>query len=498
MTEPVASVPPAATPATSHRIRAISYPTNDSFQNFAARVGIGTDNQNSFSQYGFNPITRNRLQMEWAYRGSWIAGRVVDCIAEDMTREGVEITTDDTPDQMQELDKEAQRLQIWPSMCETIKWARLYGGALGFLMIDGQNHSTPLNLDSVDKGKFKGVLPLDRWMVQPTLSDLIEEFGPKLGKPKYYDLLPDTGTGLKAQRIHHSRMIRIEGVRLPYWQRITENYWGQSVLERLWDRMVNFDSTTQGSAQLVYKAHLRTYGVDGLRDIIAQGGKAMEGLAKQIEMIRRFQSNEGITLMDSKDKFETHQYGFSGLADLLDKYGEQLAGAAETPLARLFGQAPGGLNADGDSHIRNYYDGISNKQEAELREGAELTTGLLYRSTFGRPPPKVFAVAFMPLWQTSASEKATIANTLTTAIVGAFDSQLISRATGMRELKQMSKETGVWSNVDDKDIKAAEADPAPSPEALGLEIPQPDVGPQAPGQKPGENSPGAKGIRAVA
>src|SRR5271156_1774485 len=112
--------------------------TADSFQNFIARVGHGTGNQNDGAHYGFNPVTRNRLQMEWVYRGSWVAGRVVDCVARDMTREGVDIKTDASTEQVLDFNKELARMRVWVQLCETIKWARLYGGAVAFMMIDGQ------------------------------------------------------------------------------------------------------------------------------------------------------------------------------------------------------------------------------------------------------------------------------------------------------------------------------------------------------------------------
>ena len=44
--------------------------THDSFQNFMARTGIGTDNMSTGSSYGFNPISRDRVRLEWMYRGS--------------------------------------------------------------------------------------------------------------------------------------------------------------------------------------------------------------------------------------------------------------------------------------------------------------------------------------------------------------------------------------------------------------------------------------------
>jgi hypothetical protein len=46
--------------------------TVDSFTNFAQKMGVGADNALSTARYSFNPITRNRIQLEWVHRGSWL------------------------------------------------------------------------------------------------------------------------------------------------------------------------------------------------------------------------------------------------------------------------------------------------------------------------------------------------------------------------------------------------------------------------------------------
>lgn len=471
--------------------------TADSFQNLVSRVGLGTDNQNSVSGYGFSPVSRNRVQMEFVYRSSWLAGKAVDDYADDMTREGIQVKGDMPPDDMEKLQKAAARLKIWKAINDTIKWSRLYGGCIAVLMIDGQDVSKPLNLDSIAPGQFRGLLPLDRWVVQPTLSNLVTEFGPDIGKPRYYEVLADA-QALVNMKIHHSRVIRLDGVELPYWQRIAENGWGQSVLERLWDRLIPYDSTTQGAAQLVYKAHLRTYKVEGLREIIAMGGKAFEGLVKQIEMIRTFQSNEGITLMDAKDEFEAHQYSFSGLSDLMLQFGQQISGALGIPLVRLFGQSPAGLNSTGESDLRQYYDNIKQRQESDLRTGVGLVYNVLHRSVLGREPDETFDFDFAPLWQMSDTDKATIAGGVTNAVVAASDAGLIDRATALKELRQSSEITGVFSNVTDEDIEEAEAEPPPMAGELsaGLENANANEGQKAqPTEEPDANEKGRAPLR---
>jgi phage-related protein (TIGR01555 family) len=443
----------------------VSIGTRDSFTNFAAKVGIGTENLSSGSTYGFNPISRNRQLLEWMYRGSWIVGRVVDAVAEDMTRAGTDIVGISDPDQIEMIKKGMSRLRIDASIADIVRWARLYGGAIGVHLVDGQDVSTPLRIDTVGKGKYRGLLVLDRWMVTPSLDDLVTDLGPDLGYPKFYTVT--TGApALSNQRIHHSRVIRLEGDPLPHWQRIAENGWGMSVVERLYDRLTAFDSTTQGTAQLVYRAHLRVIQIENLRDILAAGGPAEEALVKQMQMIRLYQSNEGVTLLDAKDQFNAHNYTFSGLSDVMTQFAQQVAGATKIPLVRLLGQSPGGLNATGESDIRNYYDDIDQQREYKLRTGFDTLAGLLYRSEIGGEPPNGYGFDFNPLWQMSDKERAEIAVSITSAVSQAESDGIVSKATALKELRQSADVTGVWSNISSEEVEAAESEPPPPPEDL--------------------------------
>ena len=73
-----------------YRVRA-GVQTADAYVNPATRTGRGQQNLASQGGYAFSYWTRNRVQLEAAYRGSWIIGNAVDCIADDMTRAGIDI-----------------------------------------------------------------------------------------------------------------------------------------------------------------------------------------------------------------------------------------------------------------------------------------------------------------------------------------------------------------------------------------------------------------------
>src|SRR5208282_2104074 len=271
--------------------------TDDSYQNFAAKLGVGTPNLSSAGTYGFNPISRVHILLEWIHRGSWLGGVAVDVVGDDMTKQGVDIRGNIRPQENETIERAATEWHVWNDIGDTVKWARLYGGCIAVMMIDGQKPETPLRLETVGKQSFRGLMVLDRWMITPSLENLVTDYGPDLGLPKFYTVTADA-PALPRMKIHHSRCLRLEGVRLPYWQRLTENLWGISIFERLYDRMMAFDSATTGAAQLVFKSYLRTYSIKGMREILAAGGPGEAALIKYVEMMRRFQSMEGITLID--------------------------------------------------------------------------------------------------------------------------------------------------------------------------------------------------------
>jgi phage-related protein (TIGR01555 family) len=460
----------------------------DSFQNFVLSLGMGTDNALSDSTYGYNPITRQRILLDWIHRGSWLGGVAVDLVADDMTRAGVDFLSDIDPEDQEALEEMATALGLWNAINDTIKWSRLYGGCIAVLLIDGQDPSTPLRIESVGKGQFKGLFVLDRWMVEPSLEDLVTEMGPSMGLPKFYTVVTEA-PALRNRRIHYSRVLRLEGIRLPYWQRITENMWGLSVLERIYDRMVAFDSATTGAAQLVYKSFLRTLKIKDFRAAVAAGGDAMNGIVAQVQMMRRYQSQEGVNLIDAEDDFQVDDHGsFSGIAEALMQFGQQLSGALQVPLVRLFGQSPAGLNSTGDSDLRTYYDGINQQQVKTLKVAVTIIYRVLARS-MGINLSEGFGIAFKSLWQMSDKEKADTAEVVTRTVDAGFNGGIIGRGTALKELKQASEVTGVFASITDEEITEAEAEgPPQASEVLPGEEEDLANAEKAEGEEPGDRT----------
>lgn len=436
----------------------------DSFQNWNINLGLGTQNAMSGGTYGFNPISRVRTLIEFMYRGNWLSEVLIDQVAQDMTRGGVDIQSDADPTDIQKIENKATRLRVWHSLCDVIKWARLYGGCLGYIQIDGADPATPLRMEAIPRDSFKGIMVLDRWMLEPQFTPLIED-GADAGLPQFYRVTSDA-PGLKGRTVHHSRCVRAVGVDLPYWQRMMENMWGISIFEPLYDRMVAFDSATMGAAQLAYKAHLRWMKIKGYRQILAAGGQLAVGLAKQMEAMRFGQSIEGMTAIDAEDELGMHQTSaFSGLSDIMLQLGQQISGGAQIPLTKLFGQSPAGLNSTGESDIRNYYDGIKQKQNHTLKEGVHKIYRVISASEridLGEE----FDIEFRPLWQLTDDEMSSIEERGTRSVLAVEEAGLISPKTALMELKSRGHNTNTWQTITEEDLEAASDEPVPQAEPI--------------------------------
>ena len=449
----------------------------DAFVNYGHNLGIGANNVLNSSTASFAPLTRIRVLLEWMYRGQFVCKNAVDVPADDMTRQGVTIKGKIKPTDIEKIETRATQMGLWDRIKSTIKWSRLYGGCCAYMIIDGQRPDSELRIETVGKGQFKGLLVLDRWMIDPSLEMLVTDTSsPSLGLPMFYRVTADA-PALPRMKIHHSRIIRLQGGELPYWQALQENLWGLSVLETIQDRIQAFDLGSTGAAQLIDKSFIRTFKVQGLKELIGSNDPAYQGLQNYVEVMRSYQGIEGITLMDTNDEYEGHEHGsFSGLADIITEFRQQLSGALGIPQTKLFGTSPAGMNATGESDIRNYYDMIKARQVSDLLYGVTMIYRMIAQSE-GIKVGDDFGIEFKPLWQPTEVEKAEIASKNTETILKAEEAGTVSTQTALKELKQQSTVTGIWTNISEQDIKSAADIPLPAAdiEAGGI-----------PGDVPGE------------
>lgn len=441
----------------------------DAFSNVLARLGAGTPNLLEGTEYSLQRMSRDFNTLNALYRESWIVRRIIDVIPADMLKNWITITSGLDPDVEKRLSLTLRRTQLIDKLKRGMQWGRLYGGALGVMLVKHQGYdlSQPLQLDWIMPGDFAGLLIFDRWNGVNPSSELIEDISdPDYGYPKYYTVTDPAGGG--SVKIHHSRVIRFTGNTLPLWEEIAEMQWGASVVESIFDELRKRDNVSWNIAQLTFMANIRVLKMQDLGQLLAAtDNESQAELLRTLEAQNMLLNNMGMQVMDAADGLETHQYTFGGLADCYQQFIMDISGAAEIPVTRLFGRSPSGLNATGESDLQNYYDMIAEKQESYLRPILNKVLPPFIISTLGSLPDD-FDFEFDPVAEPSDKERADLAKCGTDNVVAAYNAGLISQRTALKELKQQSERTGVWTNITDEDIERASDSVEPPGEMGGM------------------------------
>ena len=431
--------------------------TIDAMLNVAARTGV--DHLIENNEYHATRMTQDYSLMDRLYRSDWIAGRIINTIPEDMTKNWFELTGSIDPDMKGQLRALERRTHLQAKILEGLRWGRLYGGAAGIMVIKGQEDmlDEPLDLDTVTADSFRGLLIADRWNGVYPSTELVEDLDdPDFGLPEYYTFaLADTEIE-QGVRVHHSRVVRFEGRDLPYVERVNEQYWGMSELEHIYDELNKRNATSANIAQLIFIAHLRVLKIEDLGQALAlTDAQSQQDLYQTIRAQNMLMNNFSLQVLSQEDDFQTFQYSFSGLSEVYEQFMMDLAGAAEIPATKLFGRAPQGLNATGEGDLRNYYDTVKQAQERLLRPILEKLLPVLAVSCWGAVPDDM-DLEFNPIRDTSDEERAALIQQSSSAILQAFQGGLISQQIALKELRQSGAAYAMWTNISDEDIDNAD------------------------------------------
>jgi len=432
------------------------------------RTGVFMPNPLETTEYPLTRFTRGWQTINALYRSHWIVRRIIDVIPEDMIKNGYHILTQLSPDQIKKIVRCDRTTRTSRRILEGLKWGRLYGGAGALIMIEGHENQLdqPIDYDMIMPGSYKGLLVLDRWSGVTPEDKLVSDLSdPEFGMPEYYTVSSDALTvGI---RVHHSRIIRFMGRPLPYLEQLAETYWGASELEHVIDELKKRDNVSWNIAMLTFMANLRVMKMDGMGQLLATGNEqAQMQLYNTIQGMNAMMNNNSLQVLGENDSYETHQYTFGGIGETYDRFMMDVAGAAETPVTKLFGRSPAGMNATGESDMQNYYDTIEEKQEAELRPVYDKILPIMFISTLGGIPDD-WDYEFNPIRRPRDDEMADLASKNTDSVTKAFQAGMVSQRTALKELRQQSEMTGMWSNITDEDIEKADDSVMQPDEGMG-------------------------------
>lgn len=428
--------------------------TRDGLENLAASLGSSTDKRHKSRFVNCHRLSSNNpVEINNMYRTSWPAGKVVDIIPDDMTREWRRFTNPD-PDIVKALEEEERRLNLQGNFNMSHKWGRLYGTCALALALDDDEPENPIKFDRIRPGSFRHVKPLDRTLIHQDLSTklTLDPMDANFGLPEHYRIQQTS------KAIHNSRMLRFDGVKLPHYELQHSGYMNDSVLDRVYDSILNFSIATDSAASMIFNMNIDVVSVDGLMDLL-QSPEGEMLVKKRFSLVSLMKSFNNMVIKDNKETWERKTHTFAGLPDLIDKFSKILAAATDIPATRLLGSSPGGLNATGESDMRNYYDMLKSRQVTEYGP-------MLYRidklmaANLGLPEDIDLSYEWNPLVQLSEKEQAELEKSRSERDANYIREDVIDRVTVAKELKTR----GTYANIPDELLGEYESEVITDPE----------------------------------
>ena len=367
-----------------------------------ALSGLNTERDKAAHSYYAEP-TIDAMELVNAYRSSWMARKIVDIPALDSCRNWRAWQA--KAEQIEAIEAEEKRLNLRGKVLDARKKARLFGGAAIYADF-GDDADQPLNVDRVAKGSLRFLTVFSPRQLVPgeIETDPMSEF---YGMPKEFNV---AGGATGQTKIHPSRLTVFYGAELPDRDITSSAFgWGDSVLVSVMSAVKHAESAAANINSLIYEANVDVVSIEGLAEILKQPG-GEDKVRDLLKMNLDAKSNLRALVLDAKNTYARKAVSFASLPDLMDRFDQHAAGAADIPMTRFMGMSPGGLSSTGESDLRNYYDRVSAGQTLEMGPALTRLDEALVRSAIGVRDPAIH-YDWNPLWQLGEKDKADIFKT---------------------------------------------------------------------------------------
>lgn len=464
-------------------------------------TGLGTERDKA-SYTGFSRAGRvDDESLESAFTEDDMAATICEAVPDHMLRKPFTVVIPDNKAQELAVNKAITELLFLPNLADALVWERAFGGSA---IVLGCDDGLPMD-QPLDRSKLRGI----RYLNTLDRRDLIPRYyyaNPREGKygiPSVYmaqywfhgiSQNGNEGTDARHVLIHESRMLVFRGTRTTARSRMRMGGWGNSVLSRCFPALATFNSNWQSVTNMLSDASQGVFRVKGLLAAIAAGKES--ALLQRMSVMDTARSVARAILIDAdNESFERKDTTMSGLPDLVDRTATRLSSAARMPVTVLHGISPAGLNATGESDIRNWYDQLGAERQSKVQPAVQLFVELLLESKDGPTNgivPENWSIEWPPLWQETDSEKATTNLAKTQSDVALVQAGVLTpeevaiRRAEELEIDVETREQDLASYKEEP--KVTESTPVPPKDAAPEDTQSPTGDTAITGEEPSKNS----------
>jgi phage-related protein (TIGR01555 family) len=381
---------------------------NDGWTNLLSGLGKrGTDKTES-TEFIRDYILIDE-ELSTLYNGEGLGAKIIDVVANDMTKAGWTINNDEEG----KIKSEMKRLKATFNLNKALKYARLFRGALIVIVTERGKLEKPI---PTNPGAIKQLRVYSAARVVLTSADIIDDPNSEYFEDvEYFNIQKRDGA---LMTVHRSRCLWFggelatdynDGLDLEY------RYWGLSTFQRVWTRLKHYGSVERSIANLMMEIIIGKYTLSNLAQILSMNNDVgLKKIYDRLEVINASKSIINGVLLGEGETYERDSANLSGVAEVIDRMMINLSSVCDIPVTKLFGRSPAGMNATGESDLQMYYDSVSTKQDQILESELQKLVNIIASYAYGTKNEN-YNIEFNSLWEPTEKEKAETDNLQATA-----------------------------------------------------------------------------------
>ena len=285
-------------------------------------------------------------------------------------------------DKIEKLNEALECFKVRDSFRKLAELDGLFGRAQLFIDIDhGRNpdeaRQLPLCIspETIPKGSLCGFKVIEPIWTTPFSYNATDPMADDFYKPRAWFVL--------GKRIHASRLLTIISREVPDILKPSYNFGGLSMSQLMEADVFQWLRTRNSVSDLVHNFSVMCLQTD-MANILSGQPDQPGGLLDRAALFTRTRDNQGLTMLDKdREELVAVNVPLSGLDKLQAQAQEHQAAPSHTPLVKLLGVTPTGLNASSEGEIKVYYDYINARQQAVFNAPFNIVLQVLQLNLFG-------------------------------------------------------------------------------------------------------------------
>jgi len=373
--------------------------TTDGYLEAFSGAGTNRDRSSYARPRSARLLDQNTLQN--LYIGDGFGRKIVDSVAEEMTRSGIELQDLDDESIVEYVESRLDELDAMRHFNDAVRWSRLFGGSVMiFGLNDGGMLDTPLNPEGVRDVEFLRVY--DRY--QATIQNrVMDPQSIDYGKPEMW--LISSHMGGNPYRVHHSRLWQFDGDSVPDLMRETNQGWGASALQSCYDQLIRLGMGHQNVSSVLERSQQAVHKISELAATLrGPGGEQM--IQKRMDIVDMVRGYLNTVAIDINDEYTIQSTSMAGYPEVIDRFAEALSAVSGIPVSILMGRSQGGLSGTDKNVMESWHARIGSMWNDILRKPQDKLISWIIGAKRGDVPD--YKLCMRPLSVMSDKEQAEV------------------------------------------------------------------------------------------